>query len=155
MNKICTGMKKLIFFTIAGLISLLSFSQTDVVEFLKGGKADASKLTQVYLEPYAFALGDGLNNGWYNSAKTHKIFGFDFSVTVSAIQIPEESKTFDVSVLNLTNMTVSSGGNIAPTIAGADVPGPRMSVKDREIPLFHSICLTGWGRMWFRFRWLS
>jgi hypothetical protein len=125
-------MKKLILFTLAGFISLISFAQTDVVEFLKGGKADASKLFQVYLEPYAFALGDGLNNGWYNSARTHKILGFDFSVSVSAIQIPEESKTFDISALHLTNMSVSSGGNIAPTIAGADAAGPRITVKDNQ-----------------------
>ena len=125
-------MKKLFFSLVAVFISLISFSQSDVVEFLKGGKADASKLSQVYLEPYAFALGDGLNNGWYNSAKTHKILGFDLSVSVSAIQIPEKSKTFDISALHLTNMSVSSGGNIAPTIAGADVAGPRMTVKDNQ-----------------------
>lgn len=107
-----------------------AFAQTNVVEFLKGGKADANKLFQVYLEPYAFALGDGLNNGWYSSAETHKIFGFDLTVTLSAIQIPEESQTFDVGKLNLKNMSVESGGNIAPTVAGQNSSGPKMIAKD-------------------------
>jgi hypothetical protein len=125
-------MKKGFLLICFGLFGLMAFSQTNVVEFLKGGKADANKLFQAYLEPYAFALGDGLNNGWYNSAATHKLFGFDLTVTVSGIQIPEEAKTFDISKLGLTNMTVTSGGNIAPTVAGADVLGPRMLVKDAQ-----------------------
>ena len=88
-------MKKVRLVLCLSLFSLMAFSQTDVVEFLKAGKKDANTLFRAYLEPYAFALGDGLNNGWYNSAKTHKLFGFDLTVSVSAIQIPEESKTFD------------------------------------------------------------
>lgn len=125
-------MKKLLLIFCMGLLVQLGFAQTNVVEFLKGGKADANKLFQAYLEPYAFALGDGLNNGWYNSAETHKLFGFDLSVNLSAIQIPEESKTFDISKLGLTNMTVESGGNIAPTVAGKDAAGPRILVKDSQ-----------------------
>jgi hypothetical protein len=125
-------MKKMILLVCMGFIVQLSFSQNNVVEFLKGGKGDATKLSKVYLEPYALALGDGLNNGWYNSAETHQLFGFDLTVTLSAIQVPEESKTFDINALGLVNMSVVSGGNIAPTIAGKDVAGPRMQVKDSK-----------------------
>ena len=50
-------------------------------------------------------LGDGLNNGWYNSAKTHKLFGFDFNISVSAIQIPKSETTFDLNTLGLTNLS--------------------------------------------------
>ena len=127
-----TDMKKGLLIMCLSLFSLMTFAQTDVIEFLKGGKADANKLFQAYLEPYAFALGDGLNNGWYNSAATHKLFGFDLTVSVSAIQIPEKAKTFDISTLGLTSMTVESGGNIAPTIAGKKDIGPRMSVNDNQ-----------------------
>ena len=126
-------MKKVIFILCLGLSSLITYSQTDVVEFLKGGKADANKLFQAYLEPYAFALGDGLNNGWYNSAKTHKLFGFDLTVSLSAIQVPEESKTFDISKLGLTNMYVKSGGNIAPTVAGEATSRPLIGIRDLPV----------------------
>lgn len=125
-------MKKGLLLICLSFLGMFAFSQTDVVEFLKGGKSDANKLFQAYLEPYAFALGDGLNNGWYNSAETHQLFGFDLTVTVSAIQIPEQSKTFDISKIGLANMVVKSGGNLAPTVAGANVPGPRISVRDSQ-----------------------
>lgn len=124
-------MKKLILLICAVFILQGAYSQTDVVEFLKGGKNDAGALFQAYLEPYAFALGDGLNNGWYNSAETHKLFGFDLSVSVSAIQIPEQAKTFNINSLGLVNMTVTGSG-IAPTVAGPDQAGPLISVKDNQ-----------------------
>jgi len=126
-------MKKVRLVMCLSLFSMMTFAQTDVVEFLKGGKADANKLFQAYLEPYAFALGDGLNNGWYNSAKTHKLLGFDLTVSVSAIQIPEESKTFDFGKLDLKNIVVKSGGNIAPTVAGESDSRPLLSVKDSPL----------------------
>lgn len=124
-------MKKLILLICTVFILQGAYSQTDVVEFLKGGKNDAGALFQAYLEPYAFALGDGLNNGWYNSAETHKLFGFDLSVSVSAIQIPEQAKTFNINSLGLVNMTVTGSG-IAPTVAGLDQAGPLISVKDNQ-----------------------
>jgi hypothetical protein len=139
-------MKKIFFLMFVMLASILSFSQTSVVEFLKGGQADANKVFQAYLEPYAFALGDGLNSGWYSTAQTHSLFGFDLSLGVSAIFIPEDSKTFDFSKLGLTNMEVKSGGNIAPTMAGAESPGPLIVVRDnsgREIVEFNSPQGTG------------
>jgi len=124
-------MKKLILFILAGLLFQIAFSQSNVVEFLKGGKADANALARAYLNPYAMALGDGLNNGWYNSAKTHKLFGMDLSVSVSAIQIPKSATTFDLNTLGLTKLTLEDPLNhIAPTVAGKDVEGPRLLVKE-------------------------
>lgn len=123
-------MKKILFAGVGLLLSCAVQAQNEVVEFLKGGKADANKLSQAYLQPYAYALSDGLNNSWYNSAATHKLFGFDLSVSVSAIQIPGNSKTFDVSTIGLSKLTVGNGGNIAPTVAGAKSHGPQMLVND-------------------------
>ncbi|HZL12230.1 MAG TPA: DUF6588 family protein [Prolixibacteraceae bacterium] len=139
-------MKKLIMLIAFGLIIQVSYSQTNVVEFLKGGKEDASKFAEAYMKPYAFALGDGLNNGWYSSAKTHHLFGFDLTLAVSAVQVPNEAKTFDVTSLGLENMTVLSGGNFAPTVAGKDVAGPEMQIKDdqgNQILTFNSPSGTG------------
>ena len=86
-------MKKLLVFILFGFIIQTASSQSDVIQYLKAGKSDANALVKAYLNPYATALGDGLNNGWYNSAATHKLFGFDISVTVSAIQIPQTAST--------------------------------------------------------------
>ncbi|MGE5393700.1 MAG: DUF6588 family protein [Candidatus Saccharibacteria bacterium] len=125
-------MKKISLMMCLMVISLIGFSQTNVVEFLKGGKADANKLFQAYLEPYAFALGDGLNNGWYSTAETHHLFGFDLTIGVSAVQIPNGSKTFDINKLGLTNMEVKSGSSLAPTVGGAETPGPLITVYDNQ-----------------------
>jgi hypothetical protein len=125
-------MKKLILFVCAGFIFQMAHAQNDVVQFLKAGKSDANALVQAYLNPYALALGDGLNNGWYNSARSHKLFGFDLSVSVSAIQIPAEATTFDLNSIGLSShLTLeNSSKNMAPTVAGAEVDGPRLVIND-------------------------
>jgi hypothetical protein len=124
-------MKKLILLFGAGFLFLTAFSQSKVVEFLKAGKSDANALVRAYLNPYALALGDGLNNGWYNSAKTHKLFGLDLSVSVSAIQIPKEATTFDLNTLGLTKLILEDPlKHFAPTAAGTDVEGPRLLVRE-------------------------
>ncbi len=124
-------MKKIILLFCAGFLFMAAFSQTDVVEVLKAGKEDANVLAKAYLNPYAMALGDGLNNGWYNSAKTHKLFGMDLNINVSAIQIPKSETTFDLNTIGLTNLRPeNSADHIAPTVAGTDKEGPRVLVKD-------------------------
>ncbi|HBL77702.1 MAG: hypothetical protein A2W90_02665 [Bacteroidetes bacterium GWF2_42_66] len=135
----------LIFIAFIG-IAQISFAQQRVVEFIKAGAADANKLFQPYLEPYAFALGDGLNNGWYNSAETHKLFGFDLAVSVNAVQIPSSARTFDLSALDFTSLHVASGSSIAQTIAGEDIDGPTLIVTDdqgNELASFKSPPGTG------------
>ncbi|HET6558650.1 MAG TPA: DUF6588 family protein [Prolixibacteraceae bacterium] len=139
-------MKKGFLLVLFSICSLVTFSQTNVVEFLKGGKADANTLIKAYLEPYAFALGDGLNNGWYSTAETHHLFGLDLTIGVSAIQVPDGSKIFDINKLGLTNMEVRSGNSIAPTVAGKDAPGPLITVYDdqrRSLVEFNSPPGTG------------
>ena len=124
-------MKKIILLFYAGFSFITAYSQVDVVEVLKAGKKDANVLAKAYLNPYANALGDGLNNGWYNSAKTHKLFGFDLNISASAIQIPKSETTFDLNTLGLTNLSPENSANhIAPTVAGPDEDGPRVLVKD-------------------------
>jgi hypothetical protein len=127
------NMKKLVLLICTGLIIPFANSQSKIVDFLVGGKADANVLVQGYLNPYARALGDGLNNGWYNSASTHKFFGFDLSVSVSAIQIPESGKTFDLNAIGLTKLKPENTAfHIAPTIAGEDKEGPTLLVPDLD-----------------------
>ena len=116
------------------LFSMMAFSQTGVVEFLKGGQADANKLLQAYMEPYAFALADGLNNGWYNTAETHHLLGFDVTLSASAIRIPNAGKSFDIDGLHLSNnITVTSGGNIAPTVAGKSDSRPMFRLGNSPV----------------------
>lgn len=124
-------MKKLIMLVFAGLLYQFAVAQNDITQYLTGGKADATFLAQKYLNPYAMALGDGLNNGWYNSAATHKLFGLDLSISVSAVQIPNSAKTFIINNSDLKELKVSSGQSVtAPTVANSkDIMGPELIVK--------------------------
>ena len=110
----------------------MAFSQNDVGQFLKGGKDDANILIKAYMQPYAYALGDGLNNGWYSSAKTHSLFGFDLTVGLTGIQVPDDAKTMDINKLGLSRMNVNGSPSIAPTIAGKNDPGPTITVYDND-----------------------
>ncbi|MBE9511442.1 MAG: hypothetical protein IMY71_11230 [Bacteroidetes bacterium] len=115
-----------IFSVIAGLLMLSSTSYSQInFDLLKGGVDDGVKLLEGYITPYANAFGSSLNGGWYNSAKPHKLGGFDITFSVSTTLIPESAKTFDLSELSLNNLTIS-GNSIAPTIAGEDNEGPLM-----------------------------
>ena len=107
------------------LLSSTGFSQLNF-DLFKGGVDDGIKMLEGYITPYANAFGSSLNGGWYNTGKPHKLGGFDITLSVSTTLIPEDAKTFDLSELDLNNLTVS-GNSIAPTIAGANEPGPTLS----------------------------
>lgn len=128
-------MKKIIF-TIVLLFSLgFAYSQGNVTEFIKAGPDDAGKLFQAYLDPFAMALGDGLNNGWFYTAKTHDRFGFDFSMSISAIKVPQSAKTFDIGQISLSHVKLDNPSqSVAPTVAGSETSGPRLNIPNPSNP---------------------
>ena len=72
---------------------------------------EAKALIEAYISPLGNSLGAGLNNGWYNSAKTHKTLGFDFTLTTNLVLINDNVKDFkfqDIIVGNVFNDTASS-----------------------------------------------
>jgi hypothetical protein len=99
-------MKKYLFTFLAGLIGISSFGQTPT--------EDGKSLIEVYVSPLGYSLGAALNNGWYNTAKPHKLGGFDVTITANIVMIPEESKSFNISE---SNENTFSGGE-TPTILG-------------------------------------
>ncbi|MCX6325901.1 MAG: hypothetical protein NT144_04515 [Bacteroidia bacterium] len=114
------------------IISSVSFSQFDNIDFLRSAPADGVKLLQAYISPYANAFGAGLNGGWYNTARPHKILGFDITTSVNVGMVPSSANTFDVTKIGLTSLT---GTGMASTIAGPDISGPLMTYKVSGITL--------------------
>lgn len=116
----------------AGLLLLLANgqlrAQSEVVQFIKGGIDDGEKLIQAYLEPLGNAMGANLNGGWNNTAKVHKVLGFDITLTLTAALPPEAAKSFDLRELGLTTLRLRDPGqsSIAPTISGSRNPGPML-----------------------------
>lgn len=110
------------------LLLSLSFSgiaQENITQFLVGSLQDANKLSKAYLEPFGKGFGAGLNSGWYNTAKPHKLFGFDLTFTIATAIPPSSAKTFDVSMLGLSYWELQTPtDNMTPTVTGSKVDGP-------------------------------
>lgn len=107
-----------------------TLGQSDLNQLLKGSQADANYLAQGYLAPALNAIGSGLNQAWYNTAATHKKFGFDLTVSVSSIQFPSEDSFYKVDNSRLETMNIVSptDGN-APTFIGPET-SPTYRYKD-------------------------
>ena len=75
---------------------------------------DASNFLEAYFSPISESFGAGLNNGWYNTAKPHKLGGFDVTLTLNAVHIPSTMLNFDPNALEGSNFT----GESTPTILG-------------------------------------
>ena len=129
----------------AFIISSAAFSQFDNIDFLKSATADGVSILEAYIAPYTNAFGAGLNGGWYNTAKPHKLGGFDLTIGLNVGMVPAADETFDLSTLGLsTNMNPKTG--TAPTIAGPDEGRPTMtySVSGVTLASFTMPPGTGW-----------
>ncbi len=91
------------------------FGQGQIVDFLKAGQADANTLAKSYLLPYGEMLGVNLNSGWYNSAKVHKIGGFDITFSASYTTAPNSKKSFKPGTFE----TIQTDAETVPTMAGS------------------------------------
>jgi hypothetical protein len=100
------------------------YSQIDNIDFLKAGIEDGAAIGEAYLKPWANALGAGISGNWYNTAKPHKLGGFDVNIGASMGFIPSVDNSFDVSALGLKAFT---GTGTAPTVSGINVEGPTLS----------------------------
>ncbi len=110
-------------------ISLSSSAQIKAIgDFFAGGVDDAGKLFEAYMTPWANAIGTSLSGGWYNTAKPHKLGGFDITFTTNMAFIPDEDKTYDLAELGLSSNSVLTPGNtLAPTVAGEKIEGPEVT----------------------------
>jgi hypothetical protein len=117
----------------------------DFDELIKGSRQDANYLLEGYLSPIMKSVGAGFNQGWYNTAKTHKKFGVDFTISVAAIGVPSSDKFFTVnnSKLNSIELTADHNGD-APVNGSGKVhtifgPGPTQSEFTYKSPLSGTI----------------
>jgi len=138
MNQFKTAMNKLLTKRFGALIcsllfiSSVSFSQLDNVNFLRAGSLDGLKYAEKYITPWANAFGASMNGGWYNTAKPHKLGGFDITTGVSFGFVPSSTTTFDVSKIGLSTLT---GTGTASTIAGPNKEGPTLSASSGGVTL--------------------
>tara|TARA_B110000858_G_scaffold194649_1_gene249447 strand:+ start:892 stop:1818 length:927 start_codon:yes stop_codon:yes gene_type:complete len=131
-------MKKLLFTLLAGIIGFTSYGQT--------ATEDGKSLIESYISPLGNSLGAALNNGWYNTAKPHELFGFDITITANIVMIPNNAKTFNISESNGGTFTggetpniLGSGDGVQVTYAGESSDMP----KGLNIPIIPLPMLQG------------
>lgn len=99
-------------------------------QLLAGSQQDINYLANGYLQPLGTALAEGLNNGWYSTAKTHNLGRFDLIATVSIVQIPEVDRTFLVENSELDQLQLVSGtSEESQTAFGNAGTGPALEYK--------------------------
>ena len=101
-------MKKYYYTLFSLLIGINCFSQQNI------NLQDGKKILEAYVSPLAYGIGNAMNNGWYNTAKPHKLGGFDITITANTVIIPESAKSFNI---NESNESTFVGGE-TPTILG-------------------------------------
>ncbi|MDA3821805.1 MAG: hypothetical protein PF450_04220 [Bacteroidales bacterium] len=92
-------------------------AQVPSLDFLSGFENDTRLILGEYMAPYINIVGANLNGGWYNTAKPHKLGGFDITASVSVAYAPDAALQYDLSTLDL-ELNVDGVSTIAPTIAG-------------------------------------
>ena len=103
-------MNRILLIVILSLFTTKSFSQVQIENI-----NDAQAFFQEYLNPLGNGLGAITNNGWYNSAKPHKVLGFDATFTLSVLNVSDEKKSFDPNSIS----NFSSSETSTPTILGS------------------------------------
>lgn len=98
-------------------------AQDDIDQLLNESIGDGRKLISAYVSPFMNSVSLGMNQGWYNTAKAHKIAGVDLTITANAMTIPQSDLFFDVTKLDL--QVVELDGNsphhpMAPTVFGPE-----------------------------------
>lgn len=117
----------------AGLFSLilpLNAQLGDIGTLVAGGPKDAELLLQNYLKPFGNALGANLSAGWYSTAKSHNLLGFDITLTTSVAFVPQTDRMFDANRLALTNsgnVSTQVDGERSPTFAGKREDGQEIT----------------------------
>ena len=103
-------MNRILLIIILSLFTTKSFSQVQIENI-----NDAQAFLQEYLNPLGNGLGAITNNGWDNSAKPHKVLGFDATFTLSVLNVSDEKKSFDPNSIS----NFSSSETSTPTILGS------------------------------------
>ncbi|MEQ9404260.1 MAG: hypothetical protein RIM99_11770 [Cyclobacteriaceae bacterium] len=107
-------------------------AQVDFSSFLEGNEGDYNELMKRYMEPAFLGFGYGLNSGWYNTAKPHKLLGFDITPTLTMAFVPTKNQFFTINDADFQsfNLNPNSPTNQAPTLFGPNLPADELPLLD-------------------------
>ena len=123
-------MKKLILSIVLLVSTQLSKAQTFETFILAAD--DASTLGENYVAPAVRGLMYSMNGGWYTTAKTHKLFGFDITINANAAFVPSNEEIFAFNPNNYTFLSLPNGETTLNTLMSEN---DSETVVDIRIPL--------------------
>jgi hypothetical protein len=110
--------------------------------------ADAEKIFEAYLSPYANGMGAALSTGWYNTAKPHKLGGFDLTFSFNVAMIPSADQSYDANDLQLgdpgNGLTVVVDGANSPTAAGKKNAGQTVTYN-QNVPFVGDVPIASFN----------
>ncbi|MFN6342707.1 MAG: DUF6588 family protein [Bacteroidota bacterium] len=96
-------------------------AQGEGAAILKAGTQDANKILNAYMSPLFKGFASGSTAGWYNTARTHGMGGFDITLSLPLFTVPEEENSYTFNSLGLGSGSYS----FSPKTAGTD-PGTKL-----------------------------
>ncbi|MFW5793239.1 MAG: DUF6588 family protein, partial [Bacteroidota bacterium] len=114
----------IICFAFLSLFANRANAQIDIMgRLLTGGIDDAEKISEAYMNPFIDGFSANLNSGWYNTAKPHRLGGFDLTLSLNTSIVPSSARYYDLESLNLEGIV--EGDSEAPTFsATSDIDRP-------------------------------
>lgn len=129
---------KYIFLTSILFLSALGFSQSNVNELFAAGINDAEKFSDSYFGPVSEGAIYSLSNGWYNSADSKPLGGFEISIigNMTSFKNKEDKKSFVINTSDYENLQFVDGSSSKPvSTALGDLEGIRVFVEGDVGPI--------------------
>jgi hypothetical protein len=133
------------------MIPTLSKAQFDLGILLEAGVEDTEQYLDEYLSPAFLGFGYGMNGSWYNTAKPHKLLGFDFTVSGTFAKVPDPGRMFtfnnaDYNNLELVDLTSAELPTLyGPNTPADDLPELRFTNPDTGEEIIRMSALSGLG----------
>lgn len=102
-----------------GLLLNISVKSQEFELFLLA-KDDANRLFENYMSPAIKGMQNSLNNGWFQTAKTHEKFGFDISIQANMSMIPKNERSFLFNENDYKYLSIPTGNHSINTLMGGE-----------------------------------
>lgn len=112
-----------------------SNAQDNINELLAAGVADTQRFAEHYTAPATDGLVYSISNGWFNTAKSPRRFGFEISIIGNTSFIKDEKKSFNMVASDFENIRFqdNSSSKVVPTVFGASSSEPVILTYDDPI----------------------
>ena len=90
-------------------LAFVQQSKSQEFETILLAAEDASLLSRNYLNPAVKGLMYSMNGSWFTTAKTHKTFGFDLTISANGSFVPSKDELFDFIPSEYTFLTLPNG----------------------------------------------